>query len=340
MGELRVRQRLPWGVLLTAAALAGGLLVALRAWPGDATPVPWPSVLALAVAAVAAFLVLRGLQSYLWGVVAGLLLSFHPVLWDGLLSHQEALRAEALELAVLAGVVASWQLLLRPFFLWKAWICVCLVLCAALGTAWPTGAAAGLAASVVAAVGLLAGAVVALRRRRRSASHLPSGWNLVTAAALGLLTPGAGLAMAPWGAWLLDWLGGAGVHTQQYGLDLLAAALRPESPWPGWPAFGAEQLRRWAWPAPVVVLPLMAWGLWRTVRRGLRQTRAGQLPRAWLLTFFAAATLTESGLHPASVPDAAPVALASLAVLLCVFCIADLLRGLTERLVLPPPAGP
>jgi hypothetical protein len=101
--------------------------------------------------------------------------------------------------------------------------------------------------------------------------------------------------------------------------------------------FARDDVRRWAWPQEWVVLVLMAWGLWRTFRRGWRDWARCRPPLTWALLLYVIIDLVGASLHPGADQDTALLALASLAVVLAVFGIADVLRGFMERLVLAPP---
>jgi len=90
---------------------------------------------------------------------------------------------------------------------------------------------------------------------------------------------------------------------------------------------------------PILVLPLMLIGLWRTIGRGLRQRKRGELPVAWLITLAAAMLL--ASLLPVSSETLHPVGLLWLGIVLSVFAVADLLLLLFEQLALPvPQTGP
>jgi hypothetical protein len=336
MGEPRTRSRLPWGLLLTGAALAGVAVVAQRGLAQTDAAAPWPSVVAVVVAVVAVFLVLRWLQTILWGIVAGLFLLLHPLYLEGAANRALALRAEAIELVMLVCIVVSWRLVFRAHCTWKAWLLVGLLLCAGTALAWSILPRAGLSATAMVIGGLPVGAVLAARRRRNPLSPRPSWGNITSAMAIGLLAPAAGLSLTPRAAHLPGWSSGVD-HAPENAVDAFLAAAKPDSPWLGLDDLFSGDLERWCWPTPWVILPLMAWGLWRTVRRGWKQTRRTQLPLAWVLTWFAVVTVGGVTLHSAGAGDSVLIALASLEVLLAVFCVADLVRGLTERLVLAPP---
>jgi hypothetical protein len=101
--------------------------------------------------------------------------------------------------------------------------------------------------------------------------------------------------------------------------------------------FTVEELRRWAWPELWVVLPLMGWGLWRSCRRGWKLWARGKPPLAWVLPLFALILAAGVVFRPGKDDEVSLLSLASLAVLLSIFGIADVLRGFMEKLVLAPP---
>jgi hypothetical protein len=337
MGEPRPRQTWPWGSALTAVMLGGVVVLAWHARAESGTPVPWPAILAAVVTGFAAFLVLRWLQNYLWGVVAGLLVPLHPLYLDRA-GDLAALLTVTLQLVVLAAVVAGWRLTFRPGFAATAWILVLLVLCAGTALAWPILPQAGLTAAATGAAGLVMGAALALRRRRHRVAPFPGLWTITMAAAVGLAAPVAGLFLAPWAMHLPGWPTATAPGSAPSASDLLrAAVVLPDTAGSGLHGFTLDGLNRWCWPTPWVMLPLMAWGLWRSVRRGWKQARRDQPPLAWVLTLFTAVSLVGVALYPANAANAVLVLLASLGGLLAVFCVADLVRGLGERLVLAPP---
>src|SRR5262245_49666802 len=101
-------RRLPWGQLVTLAALA---LLALAVFRGA----PARVALTAAAMACAAFVVLRAVQNYLWVLVAALLLMLHPLHGQWSPPPLElALRAEAMELVVLAAVISGCALAALP----------------------------------------------------------------------------------------------------------------------------------------------------------------------------------------------------------------------------------
>jgi hypothetical protein len=326
-------RRLPWGSLLTIGLLV--LLVALvyRAALGLDRPAPWRVVLSTAAVAVGTFLVLRRLQNYFWGVLVGLTLAFHPLHWEWSAPSELAVCAEALELIVLAGVTAGWDLAALPSFAWPAWLLTALAVTVGGGLAWPAAPQAGLVAGVLTAVGLPLGALWAVLRHRER----PSRWNLIAAVLLGVVGPPLALLLACGSVRMLDWPVSPGLGPDSGFADLLAAAVSPEAAGPQAFREAGEQLQRWAWPAAWVVLPLLALGLWAAVRRGLKQFTARRPPLAWVLVLYTFAVLAGLPLYPRGRLESMLLPLAALALLLAFFAVAELARALTRPLILPPP---
>src|SRR5262245_61017776 len=93
--------RLPWGLVLTLLLLALLVTAVFRAAPGAETAAPWRVVGAAVALASGAFLVLRRLQGYFWGLLAALAVSLHPLNWDRAPPLELALRSQAAALIVL-----------------------------------------------------------------------------------------------------------------------------------------------------------------------------------------------------------------------------------------------
>jgi len=168
-----------------------------------------------------------------------------------------------------------------------------------------------------------------VRLRGRRAPLLAA--NLALAGTLGVLIPAAGPTAAAAG----ELLGLFPRHvTQSEGgiAALLEASLPRELV--GLPAWVADNLDGWAWPLPWLVLALMAFGLWRAFRRGWKQLARRHAPLGWLLLLQVAWV----GLALCLDQQGGLLSLVFLTVLLVVFCVADLTRGIGERLVLAPPA--
>jgi hypothetical protein len=326
-------RRLPWGLLLTIGLLALLVTLLYRAAPGQDQPAPWRVVLSTAAVAVGTFLVVRRLQNYFWGVLAALTLAFHPLHWEWPTSSELAVRAEALELIILAGVTAGWDLAALPFFAWRAWLVAAAAVVVGGGLAWPAAPQAGLVAGVLTAVGLPLGALwAALHHRER-----PSRWNLAAAVLLGVAGPPLALLLACGSVRVLDWPVSPGLGLDSGVSDFLAAAVSPEAAWLHAFRDAGEQLRHWAWPAAWVVLPLLALGLWRAVRRGRKEFTARRPPLAWVLVLYTFAELAGLTLYPRGRPESVLLPLTALALLLAFFGVAELARALTRPLILPPP---
>jgi hypothetical protein len=338
MGEPEARRRVPWGLVLAVAVLAGVLYLTLgRQADGSA-------VLAAVAAAAAAFLAGRWLLNYAWGVVLALAITLHPVFREtSANTGAVAVLPEALQLVSLALVLGGWRLAFLSEFAWPGWLAVGGGLCTDLALAWLTEPCVGLAASLFALVCLAAlPFLVAARRRRIGAVRGPSAWNGLAAAAAALLAPTAALLLAPP---LGAVMAAQGVtlpagpdhpgHNPAAAEEFLHAALSGAEP--GLPGFSTAELNEWCWPTPWLVLPLAAWGLWRGVRRGGLNWRQGRAPLAWVVPAYALAALAAVALQPASVRTASYLPLATLATFLAVFCAADLLRAGIERMRLAPP---
>jgi hypothetical protein len=83
------------------------------------------------------------------------------------------------------------------------------------------------------------------------------------------------------------------------------------------------------------VLPLVAYGSWRALRRAKKDWTAGRICLSWMLPLFGV-VMVAGCLSLGSVP-AHSLIFAGLAVMLSLFCLADVTRGIGERLVLAPP---
>src|SRR5205823_926730 len=133
----------------------------------------------------------------------------------------------------------------------------------------------------------------ALRHRER-----PSRGNLTAAVLLGVAGPPVALLLACGSVRALDWPVSPGLGPDSGVPDLLAGALNTAAAGLEVPRYAGEQLRRWAWPAAWVVLPLLALGLWTAVRRGLRQFAARRPPVPWVLVLYTFAELAGLALRP------------------------------------------
>jgi hypothetical protein len=334
MTEPGVRRPLPWGLVLTVVALAAVLASVYRVGATPNAPGRWEFVGAAVGAAACAFLVVRWVQSYLWAVLAGLLLGLHPLFRDAVAGSDYGLVAEALQWLVLAATVSAWRLTFLPRFRWRTWLVLAGVCCVATGLAWPLRPRAGLVAGLTCGGGLLAAALLAARLHRRRLTLRPSWLNITTAALVGLAAPVGGLFLAPVSVRHLDW---HQMKADSDAVDLWHAALG--SPTGGYRVhgFSADERDRWGWHQGGLALALMVWGFWRTFRRGWKEWARRKPPLTWALTLFGMIALVGASFHPGAAPDTAYLSLASLAVLLGVFGVADVVRGFMERLVLAPP---
>ncbi len=324
-------RRLPWGLLLTLGLLTLLLLTLPPLRPPTAAVAPWHVLLALA-----AFLVLRWQQGYLWGVLAALLLPLHPLYPQWTKELPQALRAEALELTVLAAVTYGWRLTFAPAFAWKSWLAMAAVLIVAGALAWPAWPQSGLVAGLLVLLGLGWAVVLAWRVSRTGGPNGPALSNRLAAVLVSLAAPAAALFLAPAGAALssaapLHWPL-AGDAVPEDAAQLLAQAL-PGSGGLELRGFYRQDLEQWAWPTVWLALSLTAWGLWSCVRRGFKEAGRRRPPLAWLLLLFALLELACMTLHAAT----QFLPLASLAVLLAVFGVGDVARSIGEGLVLEPP---
>jgi hypothetical protein len=339
--------------VLTGAALAG-LIVAVYRIPGTANP---QAVWAAAGVGVALFLVVRWLQNYLWGVLAGLLVALHPLYQETVNQFHVGLLAGALTWGLLACMLLAWRLAFQPRFAWRCWAALAVVFPVGIALTWALQPRAGLVAAALTHFGLIGTAFLAAAMNSRGQGVGCSWWNVTAAALIGLLAPLGGVLLAPEALRLPNWpqpqpvqMGEKPGFSKKPGFlppqaqpiqagsdwqDMLEAALGSNLDDYRFHGFNADQVRRWGWPQEWVVLPLVVWGFWRTIRRGWREWARRRPPLAWALTLFAIIDLLGVSFHPWA--DTGILSLASLAVALVVFGVADVVRGFMERLVLAPP---
>ncbi len=314
----------PWDLAVLLPALA---VVVLYSLPGlsPANRLPalqetWSTLLAVA----SGFLVGRWLHNNLWGlVIALLLLNLWPLYFQGAQGEVRPwLLAEAVKLMILAICLAGWDSVFQVRFQSSLFLTGLLLL---LGTLvlWLLLPSAGLVASLLITGLFFLASCLAIGRR----PTLGSSWaNIFLSLALALAIPSLALVAA--GELAM-------VPLAQSVEELLQEAIQPD--FANQDYFAAADLEHWAWPLFWIILPLMVWGWWRSWRRGWKQWRLGHLPLPWVLSLYALADLAGVLLHPAGAQAMFFLPLVSLAVLLCIFCVADLIRGLGERLVLAPP---
>jgi hypothetical protein len=331
MGEPAGR-RLPWGLLLTGALLALLLVLVYRIAPGQERPAPWPVVFSAGAAAAGAFLFMRRLQGYFWGLAAALTLGLHPLRWEWSASFELAARSQAMELIVLAAVAAGWDLVALPRRAWRSWLAVAGAMIGAGALAWPAVPQAGLVTGLLTLVGLPLGVLLtALRHRER-----PSWLNGTAAVVLGLAGPPLALLLGAASLRILHWSVSPGLEAASGPLDLLSAVVAVDPGGLQIGAFTEGHLQRWAWPAPWLVLGLLGLGVLFAGRRGMKQFAGRRPPLPWLLLIYSLVVLIGLTLGPRGRPEIV-VPLAGAALLLSIFGAAELLRVLTRPLLLPPP---
>jgi hypothetical protein len=313
-------------------------------------PLPPGSTLAAAILAAAfAFVAGRGLLNAFWGLVLALLIALHPLFFHLVKAGSRPIAVAAVELGCLALLVTAWPLAFAERPRWRLWLALIAGLALFGALAWLLSPFAGFV--VAAGEGVVLGVafvLAVLRRRGTMPAPRPAVGNMALSLLGALAAPVLGFAAAPFAVEAVDWLGNHGMHA-------VAGMLRPESPQDmqallhaiavregGYtlPGFTPEALRAWCWPTPWVVLPLAAWGLWRAVRRGRKQWSSGTAPVSWVLPPFGAVMFLATALGEGGWPAASLLQLAVLGVLLAVYCLGDLVRGVAERMMLgPPPEG-
>jgi hypothetical protein len=336
MTEPDTRLRLPWGSVLTIAALAGIVVAVYRSTSTGASAMPWSLTWAAVAIGSAVFLAMRWWQNYAWGIVAGLAVPLHPLYVENARTFPRTLVAAMLLLCVLMGMVAAWRLVFLPRFAWRSWLAAGVMLSVAATLAWPLEPRTGLVAGALICISWLSAAILATRLHLRQAAPAPTWLNIGAAALFGLGVPVGGLLLAPVAASHFDWLrNGAPAHKDAIDLwQEVTAVPLDEYHFRG---FTPAELQRWAWPEVWVVLPLMVWGLWCSFRRGWKHWSRRKVPLAWVLTLFVLIVLGGVCFRPGSEADVCLLSLAASAVLLSVFGIADVTRSFMERLVLAPP---
>jgi hypothetical protein len=310
----------PWWPVLTLAALLTAVALVLRFAGSEAAPAD--VVLSAVLLTGAVFMLMRWWQGTPWGVAAAALLLVHPLLWTWSDTFRTEARFEALEIILLALAVATWLLTFESEFRWLQWLA--LTAAAFLATfplfTWALGprfVTWFVIVAIVVGVGL------------RSAQTLRGGARIVPGNVVFALSFAPVLFVAT--------LALAYLNTSRYRGTLLwppeyrDAAPVTLAPWE------RDQLAKWAWPSLWLMVPLMAWGLWRTLTRGWSDFKKFRAPISWLLTAYALACALGAALREDDSLSAHVVALATVAVLLAVFGVADFIRGIGERLILLPP---
>jgi hypothetical protein len=323
MTEPQTRWRMPWGPVLTLALLAGGVTVReLSALPAEDGS-RWNVVASAVLIVMSTFLVMNWLQNYFWGVVTALAMWLHPVYWHWAEPFGPALWANALELLLLSVTIAGWRLAYRPDFAWFGWLPLTAVGAAAMiampedvhGVAWSTNVLVLLAFPAL-------GTILSARQYWRGGNDRPSLANIFCTFTAGLLILVCSLAQTE-GMWSQQQQFLASMT--QFGLNLSHL-------------FIAEWWNQWCWPNVWLAAPLMVWGLCRSVWRGWRQWKRRLPSTSWLLTLYTVLVWASLAMDPGDNTPNAVLPRASLAVLLMIFGIADVFRGISERIILLPPS--
>jgi hypothetical protein len=337
MKEPEIRPRLPWLNLVTMAVIGMAVIGLYQVSASLNQTVPWGTVRCAVALGLASFLIFRWQQSYFWGLVAGLLVPLHPLFTGCGEPFKDGMVALVFEVIVLMVLTAAWSLTFLPRFAWRSWCFAALLLCVLLTLAWPLGIRVALIVSGFTLLGLLLAAFLAVQRRRSNPKTGPSWLNIAIAFLLGLGVPVAGLFLAPFTDRIPNWHRNPEVKDAQSALDFLQAAGGVTMTDYHVQGFRGEELAQWAWPEAAVVLPLMAWGFWRSFRRGWKQARRQQPPLGWVLTLFTLVVVGVVSFYPLADGKALLISLAALAELLVLFGVADLARLFMEKLVLAPP---
>ena len=297
-----------------AAALIGGL------WGPRVRP--WSVVGSGAIAAVGVFLVARQLLSLFWGLAAVLLLALHPSIRGPVDQPGLGTLAEGGVVAVLAVAGIVCQLAFQPVVYWKLWPPVALLLAGGIGLTWAGQAQAGLLAAFLAIGTILPAGWLAGRYRQRNPAAAPNRLNIYLACILAVGAPAIAIYSLRY----------VNLTDDLRAWDLFRQTLQSffEEQADG---FTFDRLRTWCWPTLWAVLPILAWGWWRTIRRGWKQWSNAQVPAAWFLGL----TTLLLAISAAPRPAGNRLLLTSATVLLAVFLLADLAKGSAERLMLPPP---
>jgi hypothetical protein len=314
--------------LLIVAGGGGALLRVGIGWDSDANWTNMAAALAVALSAVTA---MYWLTNWLWSIAAGLLLMAHPLFWLWAKQGDVPLWSEALSVLSLAGTVVGWRLAVAATVPWLGWIVTAVLLIAAQAVAWPVQPRVGLLAALVVVVGFGLAAAVGTRLRSRQKSI--SLANMVVAALLAVLIPGAGLFLARVSI-EIEHLPRHRLLADKNEIEEFVSAAFQHNPYFG---FASADLDRWAWPLSWVVVPVMLYGWWRSLRRGFKSWAAAQPPLAWTLSLYALIEAVTLVVNSANAQEMHFLPLATLAVLLSVYAVADLFLGLSERLVLTPP---
>jgi hypothetical protein len=325
MSETTKLPKLGCGTVALVGVLALLVVVALQRHP---EPPSWASTGAAAIAVVAVFLVARAVQNIFWGLMAAVLLTFHPCWQEHTDSHAIEVLSGAMVLAVMAGACVGWQLAFQPRFGVRAWPLLLAALSLGIGLAWKGDAYLGLLAAGISSAGLLLASFLASRMREHNPESAPSALNLVAAALLGVLAPAGGLVVYRFFDRSLNSAQGWWPLVR----DSFPASLQPSTA-----AFSSSALESWCWPHPWLTLPLLGWAVFALGRSGWQHWRKRETPTGWFVGTIAGVLFVGLFLAPASTGQGLPLILTSVTVLLLTALVADLLNGAFDRLVLHPP---
>jgi hypothetical protein len=320
------RQGLPWGLLLASGVLIGLDIFVFRVEVPSREPQPWKTVLAAWVAAGAVLLFIRELHGGFWGLIAGGLLTLHPWFQEAAVQGGPVFWAQSAALAVLAATVLSERLVYNHVFLWIRWFSLAVLLCLGVGLSWFWQIRVGLLAALLVGSELLPMAVPGLALRRRRSEVRPAWSNLLTVVAVGVLIPLGGLVLGSVSQGVLA------VKVFAHLEGTVKSLVRvPDA------GVTLSQLEPLCWPNAWAIGVVTVWAVWRSLRRGLWLWRCGQPPVSWSLTMALICVASWMQFLPVDELPNAHVLILALIVGLTVFLVADLLRGLMERLVLRPP---
>ncbi|MBY0522751.1 MAG: hypothetical protein K2R98_05110 [Gemmataceae bacterium] len=306
------------------------VVVLVRSRMFGTEPLPWAATAAAAVMAISIFATERRIQGFFWGVVAAGAMALHPSLRHANGNDWSAFLSEAAVGATLGLIAIGWQLAFLPRLAWRVWPFVLVGLGVLIGLAWAGEVRAGVFAAALAATALLTVSLLVRGIRAGKPETVPGLLNMFAAATVALLAPALGV-------FILRLIDASASAEEQFWAPLLSArqtALEVPAASPSW-----AQLNRWFWPTIWITGPMMGWALWRSSRRGWSQWKGSEPPTFWLLPFFVALVVPAVFIWPLRPPEAIPLTLSALIVLLAVCAIADGLRSLLRRLMLPPPSA-
>src|SRR5262249_43893155 len=107
----------------TLAALAGIVTLLMRLPLVMPAPAPWEVIGSALLIVLSAYVLMRWLQGYFWGLVAAAVLVAHPQFWNWAEPAHRAWRGAALDRVRLTVAVAGCLLAFRREFAWRWWLC-------------------------------------------------------------------------------------------------------------------------------------------------------------------------------------------------------------------------